>query len=106
VCTAGKGIFFAVPGASFSGEDMCACWACGLRGVASGSAAKFTPRADPEAEFDMNGKPRLLLDAADTGLSDVVQGRAGLLVALAGEAPTNCWWLCAFEDPEAGKTPK
>lgn len=104
VFTAGRGIFFAVPGVSFNGEDMCPC-ACGLRGVASGSLAVSTPRAEPEAEADMNGAPRLLAEVADTGLSDV-QGRAGLLVALAGEAPTNCWWVCTCGGPPAGKTPK
>lgn len=60
--------------------------------MASGSAAllfMFTPRAEAEAEVEAKGTPRLLVEVADTGLSDVVQGRAGLLVVLAGDAPTN-----------------
>ena len=80
-----------MPGGSLSGEEKCVCDDCapGLRGVASKSAAALTARADVEADV-WNGMPRLLLDVAEFGLSDVAQGRAGLLlVALAGEAPTN-----------------
>jgi hypothetical protein len=55
---------------------------------------------------EANGMPRLLLDVAELGLSEVAQGRAGLLVALAGDAPTNGWWLCECAEPVAGKTPK
>lgn len=94
---AGKGAaFFAVPGGSLSGDEKFACdCACGLRGVASGSApaaaAALTASADVDADVgEANGTPRLLLDVAETGLSEVVQGRAGLLVALAGDAPMNC----------------
>lgn len=105
---AGKGaVFLAVPGdEKFACDDE-----GGLRGVASGSApapaAALTARAEVEADVgEANGIPRLLVDVAETGLSDVVQGRAGLLVALAGEAPTKGWWLCAWAGPVAGKTPK
>lgn len=101
---AGKGTaFFAVPGAaSLSGDEKCVCdCACGLRGVASGSAVAEVNCGEA------NGTPRLLLDVAETGLSDVVHGRAGLLVALAGDAPMNCWWVCTcVGPPAAGKAPK
>ena len=66
---AGKGAaFFAVPGVSLSGDEKCVCedCACGLRGVASGSAPApaLTARADVDAD-EANGMPRLLLDVAD-----------------------------------------
>jgi hypothetical protein len=79
-----------VPGGSLSGDEKCVCddCACGLRGVASGSALTATADVEPDV-CEANGIPRLLLDVAELGLSDVAQGRAGLLVALAGEAPTN-----------------
>jgi hypothetical protein len=107
---AGKGAaFFDVPGGSLSGEEKCICDECawGLRGVASMSAAALTASADVEPEVcEANGMPRLLPEVAEFGLSDVAQGRAGLLVALAGEAPMNGWWLCECAGPVAGKTPK